>query len=475
MVPGELACTVDVVAEGLRAERPPLRGAYVQQHAGHSEVGRSLLLLKDLLQILGKFTRAVSHKDDVGVLKPLLVDQAQGLPARRGIVRIAVPKGLGGEHILTGIGAWQKQVGLKLVRAGKVDEGKFALARHDDVLQREGHGLAPGGGRFCGTGFVQYADNVPAALVDGLPALILLERTALYLTQEQRDRLRRGQEGELGGEGTVQVVAQLQAVLLAPAAGVAVPPRLCQHLFEAVKIPGNLPERGALAHPGEELHVQLHRLGVVVCVPGAPRGQGQGGLLGLVLRRFRSLRQDGADGLAVFDEVVADDPVHRPGLLTLAPGRVCRRDDLAVLGGVRGLGVSGIQELPEGAHALVAPLFQHVKRVQSLFVSPGLLQQAIQVAGHLGAGFRRGLIGRELSALAGRLAGGVPATLHHAVHDVRIELPGDAGKLLGRVPADIQAVEGLVDVPGEIPEGGELGEALLLKCVHLSSLWRGSW
>ncbi len=58
--------------------------------------------------------------------------------------------------------------------------------------------------------------------------------------QEQRNRFRRGQHGQLRGKGPGDVAAQLQGILFAPAIGVAVALALGEYLTEPAQIFGNV-------------------------------------------------------------------------------------------------------------------------------------------------------------------------------------------------------------------------------------------
>ena len=99
-----------------------------------------------------------------------------------------------------------------------MDEGEAAPAAAGNLQQGQSHGLAPRGvlARRGGR-LIQAANDVARALIDRLPALVLLDLLSLVFPQKERQRLRRGQQGQFRTEGTGEVVAKFQGILLAPA------------------------------------------------------------------------------------------------------------------------------------------------------------------------------------------------------------------------------------------------------------------
>ena len=79
-----------------------------------------------------------------------------------------------------------------------MDQREFTAAVLRDFQESQGHGLSPSGKvSFRGVGFIQTADDVPGALINRLPALVLLDLLALVFLEKQRQRGGRGQHGQL--------------------------------------------------------------------------------------------------------------------------------------------------------------------------------------------------------------------------------------------------------------------------------------
>ena len=79
-----------------------------------------------------------------------------------------------------------------------MNECKFASVFRSNIQQRHRHSLAPRGSVAArGTGFVEAADDVAHALVDGFTPAVLFEPPLLIFLHKQRNRLRRGKHGEL--------------------------------------------------------------------------------------------------------------------------------------------------------------------------------------------------------------------------------------------------------------------------------------
>ena len=130
-----------------------------------------------------------------------------------------------------------------------MDQGELAPSIGGNLQQRQRHGLAPGGGgSLCGIGFIQTADDVPHALIDGLPAFVLLDLIPLILLQEQRGRLRRSQHGQFRGKGPGNVVAKLQGVFFPSPVGVTISLALSKNLPETTQIRGNVFQCVALSY-----------------------------------------------------------------------------------------------------------------------------------------------------------------------------------------------------------------------------------
>ena len=119
--------------------------------------------------VLRKFTQAVGQKDKVGILKASVCELDRLIQGTLKI-RAAVEECLGGIHlILHGILPGQKNVHLALGRTSKMDERELAPIFCGNIQQCQRYGLAPRSSIAArGAGFVETADDVAYALVDGL-------------------------------------------------------------------------------------------------------------------------------------------------------------------------------------------------------------------------------------------------------------------------------------------------------------------
>ena len=348
-----------------------------------------------------------------------------------------------------------------------MDEREAAPAFRRDLQERQGHGLAPCRGVAAGgAGFVQAADDVPGPLIDRLPALVLFDPPLLVLPQEQRQRLRAGQHHKFRRNRPRQVPPQLQGILFSPAIGIAVPFALSEDLPEPAQIVCHTPQYGAFPHRVQHLPVDgafLHIAGIVaprgdhiLCLPGLFRCGGHS------LRHQHSHRFLVSGGVGV--NFLADG-------LNLPPLSLC---------GVGGLHDCSLQRLV----ALLAfphPLQQRGKLLFRLFfrglqffqrvdcalftAEPG--EQTVQLAGVLGDKLRGRFIGGQLPALADRLERGIILVFKNVVQDRRVKPPRRCGQRIGILPPGHQGIEGLVDVPGQGGEGGQLLRGRLFDLIQV--------
>ena len=290
-----------------------------------------------------------------------------------------------------------------------MDHGKPALVPHGNVQQGQGHRLTPGCLALRRTGLVQHTDDVAASLADGLPALVLLECLSLELAQEKRQRLRRGKHGELRGNGPVDVAAQLQAVLLAAAIGIAVFALAVHQLLQAPQIAGHLHERGTLADAGGQLQVRRSPLRIIAVRAVAPGQKRRRNAFGFLCRRPYRLRKTAGDGLFILEHLVADHMAHGFRLVDLALGLIGSLDGLLLqFGKLLRAGLCDLlHQFLKLLHAPVPFLFQALQGIQRPFFSTGFFQQLIQVSSHLTDKFRSGLIGG--------FDGGIVLAVHHLI------------------------------------------------------------
>ena len=321
--------------------------------------------------LLAESTLTVGDEHNISVVEAFLLHQPQRFVHRRAKIRTAVKKCLSRTQlILHRCLLWKKQVRLKSAGAGEVNKGKFAPLALRNIQQRQRNGFAPCGA-FAGggAGFIEAADDIARALIDGLTAAILFDLPALILSQEQWQCLRCRQHGKLRGQRAGEVAAKLQRILFATAVGVSVPLSLREYFSKAAKIFETF-RRLSLARTRSK---RARFSGVLWRFPGssAPRADDALHLLSSFGRGRQGMMDDTDLHLLALHRAVVDELGDRLHLPTLAFRFIGSFYHVPVQRGiVRMGGIILLQQFREPLCRSFLRLFQLFQRIQRAFFQP---------------------------------------------------------------------------------------------------------